>query len=177
MCAGCGFVFRDNSRAVRGMSPIDARISSRAVTTGSERAAASLVLILPAASACGGDDGSESEEAESERPKVECSGSPVKPDLPADFPKVDGVTFTKSTAAGPSWVADGYFVGSLEDSYDRYRTAIRGAGYDVIFDEIEEEDSEVTCAGGTSKTSGIVALRENCAQTGRISVHITNRPE
>jgi hypothetical protein len=47
----------------------------------------------------------------------------------------------------------------------------------VIFDEIEEEDSEVTYSGGDEGTSGIVALRENCAQSDRVSIHVTNRPE
>jgi hypothetical protein len=50
-------------------------------------------------------------------------------------------------------------------------------GYSVIFDEIEEEDSEVTYSGGDEGTSGIVALRENCAQSDRVSIHVTNRPE
>jgi hypothetical protein len=147
------------------------------MTSLAVRAALPLVLILLAVSACGGDGDSESEEAESERAKVECAGNAVTPDLPTDFPKVDGVTFNKSTAAGPSRVADGYFEGSLEDAYESYKTAIREAGYHVIFDEIEEVDSEVAYSGGRFNTSGIVALRENCAQGGRISVHITNRPE
>jgi hypothetical protein len=127
-------------------------------------------------SACGGDGESE-EEREAERTKVECSGDAVTPELPADFPAVDGITITESTEAGPSHVADGYFEGTLEEAYESYKTAIRDAGYKVIFDEIEEDDSEVAYSGGDSNTSGIVALRKNCEQDGRISVHITNRPE
>jgi hypothetical protein len=143
----------------------------------SRPAAALLVLVVLALAGCGGDGESESEEAESERAKIECAGDPVTAGLPADFPKVDSVTITKSTEAGPSHVADGYFEGSLEDAYENYKTAIRDAGYDVIFDEIEEDDSEVAYSGGGSNTSGIVALRKNCEQDDRISVHITNRPE
>jgi hypothetical protein len=133
------------------------------------------VLIALGAAACGGGD--ESGEEESERAAVECEGTSVESDLPADFPEVAGVTFTKSSSAGQSKIADGYYEGSLEDAYENFKTAIRDAGYSVIFDEIEEDDSEVAYSGGDENTSGIVALRKNCAQSDRISVHITNRPE
>jgi hypothetical protein len=137
-----------------------------------------LGLIVLALAACGGDGESENdEEGEAERVIIQCEGSAVTPELPADFPTVEGVTITKSEEAGPSQVADGYYEGSLEDAYEAFKTAIRDAGYSVIFDEIEEEDSEVAYSGGDENTSGIVALRENCAQSGRISVHITSRPE
>lgn len=140
------------------------------------RAAAVLVFLLMAlgAAGCGGDE--EGGEEESERAKVECEGTAVTPDLPADFPTVAGVTFTDSSTAGASKIADGYYEGSLEDAYEGWKSAFRDAGYSVIFDEIEEDDSEVAYSGGDENTSGIVALRENCNQSGRISVHVTNRP-
>jgi hypothetical protein len=133
------------------------------------------MLIALGAAACGGGD--ESSEEESERAVVECEGASVEANLPADFPEVAGVTYTKSSSAGQSKIVDGYYEGSLEDAYENFKTAIRDAGYSVIFDEIEEEDSEVAYSGGDESTSGIVALRENCAQSDRISVHVTNRPE
>jgi hypothetical protein len=133
------------------------------------------MLIALGAAACGGGD--ESGEEESERAVVECEGASVEANLPADFPEVAGVTYTKSSSAGQSKIVDGYYEGSLEDAYENFKTAIRDAGYSVIFDEIEEEDSEVAYSGGDESTSGIVALRENCAQSDRISVHVTNRPE
>jgi hypothetical protein len=133
------------------------------------------LLIALGAAACGGDD--ESGEEESERAAVECQGASVEANLPADFPEVAGVTYTKSSSAGQSKIADGYYEGSLEDAYETFKTAIRDAGYSVIFDEIEEDDSEVAYSGGDENTSGIVALRKNCAQSDRISVHVTNRPE
>ena len=103
----------------------------------------------------------------------------MTPALPADFPTVEGVTITKSEEAGPSQVADGYYEGSLEDAYEAFKTAIRDAGYSVIFDEIEEEDSEVAYSGGDENTSGFVALRENCARRagGSPSTSRTGRSE
>lgn len=133
------------------------------------------LLIALGAAACGGGD--ENGDEEPERARVECEGPSVESNLPADFPEVAGVTYTKSSSAGQSTIVDGYYEGSLEDAYENFKTAVRDAGYSVIFDEIEEEDSEVAYSGGDESTSGIVALRENCAQSDRISVHVTNRPE
>jgi hypothetical protein len=134
-------------------------------------AALLVVLIALATVGCGGDEGEEGERA-----TIECEGTPVTPDFPADFPQVDGVTFTKATTAGPTKVADGYYEGSLEDAYEKYKAAFPAAGYDVTFDELEEDDSEVAYMGGDESRTGIVALRKNCKQEGRISVHVTSRP-
>jgi hypothetical protein len=62
----------------------------------------------------------------------------------------------------------------LQDAYDAYKSGFESAGYDVLFDEIEEHDSEVSYEGGGR--TGQVALRENCDEADRISVHITSRP-
>jgi hypothetical protein len=130
------------------------------------------VFALLAAAACGGD-----EEDAPARASVQCEGQAVPAEnLPPDFPQVAGVTYTKATSAGPSEIVDGYYEGSLEDAYNGYKKALRAAGYAVIFDEIEAQDSEVAYSGGDLGRSGFVALRENCEQSGRISVHITNRP-
>jgi hypothetical protein len=131
-----------------------------------------VVVIALAAAGCGGSDTS----GEFERATIECEGASVMPDLPADFPEVAGVTFTNSTTSGPTKVADGYYEGTLEDAYDKFRSAFPMAGYDVTFDELEEDDSEVAYKGGDENRTGIVALRKNCKQDGRVSVHITNRP-
>jgi hypothetical protein len=112
-----------------------------------------------------------------QRSTVDCAGGPVEGELPAGFPKPSAVTYTKSTQAGPSTIVDGYFTGTLRQAYSAYRRAVSGApGYNVIFDEIEAADSEVAYIGGPPERSGVVALRDNCEQPGRISVHITNRP-
>jgi hypothetical protein len=122
--------------------------------------------------ACGGG---ESKEEEGEEAKVACSGTPLSSvKLPSGFPKPDGVTYTTQKTAGPTQIVDGYYEGDLQDAYDDYKSGFESAGYDVLFDEIEEHDSEVSYRGGMR--TGQVALRENCEQEGRISVHITSRP-
>lgn len=125
--------------------------------------------------ACGGgDDGDK--ESEEEGGTVACSGTAVTPNLPANFPQVSGVTFTKSTTSGPSEIADGYYEGELENAYESYKSGFEDAGYTVTFDEIEEHDSEVAYKGGSPERTGIVALRDNCEESGRVSVHVTSRP-
>ena len=135
-----------------------------------------IVLALVGAYLLG--DASSGEESEGEgEAAVACSGDPVTPNLPSDFPQVEGMTYTKSETSGPSEVADGYFEGDLQGAYDAWKAAFEGAaGYTITFDEIEEFDSEVAYRGGAESRSGIVALRDVCNEDGRISVHITSRP-
>jgi hypothetical protein len=142
------------------------------------------VVVLLATAACGGDEEPGAPPPPPppatvtvQRATVDCAGAPVAGELPAGFPKPSGVTYTKSMQAGPSTIVDGYFTGTLRQAYMAYRRAVSGApGYNVIFDEIEAADSEVAYIGGPPERSGVVALRDNCEQPGRISVHITNRP-
>jgi hypothetical protein len=126
--------------------------------------------------ACGGGGDEGDEESAGERPSTSCEGSSITASgLPASFPKLSGVTYTEESEAGPSNVVDGYYEGSLEDAYNGYKDAFDEAGYSILFDEIEDEDSEVSYEG--DGRTGQVALRENCEEEDRISVHITNRPE
>lgn len=140
------------------------------------------VVALLATAACSGEDEPRAPTSPPttvtvQRATVKCAGGPVDGELPAGFPKPSGVSYTKSTQAGPSTIVDGYFTGTLRQAYLAYRQAVSGApSYDVIFDEIEARDSEVAYIGGPPERSGVVALRDNCEQPGRISVHITNRP-
>jgi ABC-type oligopeptide transport system substrate-binding subunit len=132
------------------------------------------VLVL---SACGGES-----EAEKEREKgksafaATCEGSALSGDvgLPSGFPKPDGVTYLKTSKAGPSNVVDGTYDGDLDDAYDAYEQAVGDAGYNVLFKEKEEDDAEISYEGG-GKT-GQIALRDAC-ENGKLAVHITNRPE
>jgi hypothetical protein len=140
-----------------------------------KRAALGLVATALAVTACGGDDAPAPPPAP-QRAAVDCAGAPVAPDLPPDFPKLEAVTYTKTATAGPSTIVDGYYEGRLQDAYRQFKAQLRAAGYDVIFDEIEAQDSEVAYSGGDLNRSGFIALRKNCQQDGRISVHITNRP-
>jgi hypothetical protein len=140
------------------------------------------VVVVLATAACGGEEepGAPAPPPTTvtvQRVTVDCAGRPIEGELPGGFPKPSGVTYTKSMQAGPSTIVDGYFTGTLRQAYAAYRQAVSGAPrYDVIFDEIEAADSEVAYIGGPPERSGVVAMRDNCEQPGRISVHITNRP-
>lgn len=134
-----------------------------------------IVLALAGAYLLGDANSGEESEGEGEA-AVACSGDSVTPNLPSDFPQVEGMTYTKSETSGPSEVADGYYEGDLQGAYDDWKAAFADAGYTITFDEIEEFDSEVAYRGGAEPRSGIVALRDVCNEDGRISVHITNRP-
>ena len=138
--------------------------------------ALTLLVCALALSACGSEKESESE-AEEGRARVACEGPAMTgdPGLPAAFPKPDGVTYTKTSDAGPSKIVDGYYEGELQDAYDAYKEGLSNGGYNVLFDEIEEDDSEVSYEG--EGRTGQVALREECEEEGRLTVHITSRPE
>ena len=135
-------------------------------------------LVLAVATGCGGGGGeSENEEsALNEQAVAACNGSALSetPDLPASFPMVENVTYTKQTTQGPTQVVEGYFEGSLEDAYDEYKKELQAAGFKILFDEIEEHDSEVSWEG--EGRSGQVALRQECGSDDKLYVHITNRP-
>ena len=94
--------------------------------------------------------------------------------LPADFPNVDGVVYVKTSEAGPSHVVDGFAERGLEDLYDDYKSEFESAGYSILFDEIEEDDAEVSYKTKDETSEGQVALR-SCDED-KTSVHITNRP-
>src|SRR5262245_3667284 len=133
-----------------------------------------LVLML---AACGGES-----EAEKEREKgksaftATCEGSALSGDvgLPSGFPKPDGVTYLKTSKAGPSNVVDGTYDGDLDGAYEAYEKAVDNAGYTVLFKEKEEDDAEISYEGA-GKT-GQIALRDACDED-KLAVHITNRPE
>jgi hypothetical protein len=138
---------------------------------------APLGLVLTVLAGCGGGGENKSEE-EGANPAATaaCTGSALtgSPKLPAGFPQVEHVTYTVQRTQGPTDVVEGYFEGELKDAYDEYKKELEGAGYKILFDELEEHDSEVSWSG--EGRSGQVALREDCADKDKIYVHITNRP-
>ena len=144
----------------------------RALLIGILAALAALTL-----AACGGSGGDESEEAASPEAKAACTGSAMSgdPKLPAGFPKLEQVTYVSSTPTGPTQIVDGFYEGSLSDAHDEYKKELPPAGFTILFDELEEHDSEISWKG--AGRTGQVALREECGEEGRIYVHITNRPE
>jgi hypothetical protein len=132
---------------------------------------ATTVLVL---AGCGGGGGEE--EAANPQAKAACEGSALSgtPKLPASFPQVEHFTFTKQATQGPTEVVEGYFEGSIKDAHDEYLKKLKGAGFQILFEEVEEHDSEVSWKG--EGRSGQVALREDCGSSDKIYVHITNRP-
>jgi hypothetical protein len=136
-----------------------------------------LGLVLTVLAGCGGGgEKSEEEEAPNPAATAACTGSALtgSPKLPASFPQVEHVTYTVQRTQGPTDVVEGYFEGELKDAYDEYKKELQAAGYKILFDELEEHDSEVSWSG--EGRSGQVALREDCADKDKIYVHITNRP-
>jgi hypothetical protein len=126
---------------------------------------------------CGGDKEDKAKEGDEAASAQICdlpamSGSPQ---LPAGFPKPDGVTYRQASTAGPSEVVDGTYDGSLDDAYDAYEQAVDGAGYDVLFKEKEDKDAEISYEGGG--TTGQIALRDVCEDSDKVVVHITSRPK
>jgi hypothetical protein len=136
-----------------------------------------LGLVLTVLAGCGGaGEKSEEEEAPNAAATAACTGSALtgSPKLPGSFPQVEHVIYTVQRTQGPTDVVEGYFEGELKDAYDEYKKGLQAAGYKILFDELEEHDSEVSWSG--EGRSGQVALREDCADNDKIYVHITNRP-
>jgi hypothetical protein len=134
-----------------------------------------LAVALLAAAGCGGGGEKKSEPANPQAQKA-CNGSALSeaPNLPASFPMVENVTYTTQSTQGPTEVVEGYFEGSVEDAHDEYLKELKAAGFQILFEELEEDDSEVSWKG--ERRSGQVALRADCGSDDKIYVHITNRP-
>ena len=60
-----------------------------------------------------------------------------------------------------------------KEAHDEYVKEFEAAGYKVLFEELEDHDSEVSWQG--EGRTGQVALRNDCGGD-KIYVHITNRP-
>jgi hypothetical protein len=137
-----------------------------------------LVALALALGAC--SSGGKADEGEAEGGGTEtCSGSAIPAgelQLPEGFPTPDGMTITESDKEGPSGVADGYFEGDLKDAHDEWKAAFGDANWTVLSDELEEHDSEVNYKSADGSSTGQVALREECEESGRTAVHITDRP-
>ena len=61
-------------------------------------------------------------------------------------------------------------------AYEDYKNGFESAGMKILFDEIEEDDAEVSYRTKDETSEGQVALRV-CEGEDVTSVHITNRPE
>ena len=129
------------------------------------------------AAGCGGGGDKDKDETEAANPQAiaACNGSPLKakPNLPPSFPMVEDTTFTRQSTEGPTQLVEGYWDGSLKDAHDEYLKELKAAGYKILFEELEDHDSEVSWSG--EGRTGQVALRDDCGGD-KIYVHITNRP-
>jgi hypothetical protein len=134
-----------------------------------------LAVTLFTAAGCGGGGKDESSEPANPQAKAACEGSPLSgtPKLPPSFPMVENTTLTKQSTQGPTDVVEGYWEGDLKEAHDEYVKEFEAAGYQVLFEELEEHDSEVSWKG--EGRTGQVALRDDCGGD-KIYVHITNRP-
>jgi hypothetical protein len=131
-----------------------------------------------ALSGCGGSDESEAEkEAEAGRGTITCSGDALTGSvgLPAGFPQLDGVTYVNQQDKGPTHVVDGYSDESLEGLYNEYKEHLKEEQYEILFDELEDKDSEISYRSKDGATEGQIALRATC-DNDNVSVHITARP-
>ena len=137
-----------------------------------------LGLVVLAFAGCGGGGEKSSEEGGelNEQAQAACTGSALSaaPKLPPSFPQVENVTYTQQRTQGPTNVVEGYWEGGLKDAHDEYKKELEASGYKILFDELEDHDSEVSWQG--EGRSGQVALREECGDNDKIYVHITNRP-
>ena len=137
----------------------------------------SLLLILALSVFAAGCGGKKKEAASGV--DITCDGTALQSDtgLPAGFPMWDEVTLTNVEHQGPTLLVNGYFTGDgkIQSAHDEYKNRFEAAGYAILFDEVEDKDSEVSYKDKDGKTSGQVALKAEC-DNGHISVHITNRP-
>ena len=127
--------------------------------------------------ACGSKKETETD-ALSEQVQTACTADAMieAPKLPPSFPQIeaDKVTYTQQSTEGPTEVVEGYFHGDVQEAHDEYLKELKGAGYDILFEEVEApNDSEISWSG--EGRTGQVALRNQCGENDKTYVHITNR--
>lgn len=141
----------------------------RAIRSWSVLAAFMLLL-----AGCGGSDSKSSESGDETEAACTKSALSEAPELPQGWPDMGEVTFTQQSDQGPTKIVEGYFDGDIEAAHDDFKRELEASGFTILFDELEEHDSEVSWKG--EGRSGQVALREECGSSDKIFVHITNRP-
>jgi hypothetical protein len=137
-----------------------------------------LVAVLGLAVAgCGGGEKRSEESELGQEAEAACTGSRMaeEPKLPASFPQIeeDKLTYTQQSTQGPTNVIEGYFSGDVEEAHDEFEKEVKAAGYDILFNELEEHDSEISWKG--EGRTGQIALRKECGESDKTYVRITNR--
>ena len=151
--------------------------------TALKRSIVALLLLAFAigVAGCGGGKSEAEKEAEAAgkvgASEVTCDGSALSGDsgLASGFPMPSGVTYVKTQQDGPTTVVNAYYEGDLDAAYNAYKDAFEPAGYDVPFNEKEEDDAEVSYEKSGGST-GLVALKASC-DNGRVSIRITSRAD
>jgi hypothetical protein len=144
------------------------------------KVALALVLLTAGlAAGCGGGGGGEEDSDLGKHVQAACDGSSidVTSKLPPSFPQIeeDKLTYTRESEVGPTQVVEGYFNGDVEAAHDEFQKELKASGYDILFDEVEApNDSEISWKG--EGRTGQVALRNECGDSDKTYVHITNRP-
>ena len=135
-------------------------------------------LAVLLAAGCGGKKSESEGSALNEEAKAACTGTALSqaPNLPPSWPQIetDKMVYTKQEEKGPTTIVEGYFNGDITEAHDEWKKELQASGYKILFDELEDHDSEVSWQG--EGRSGQVALREECGSADKIYVHITNRP-
>ena len=138
------------------------------------RSWAILVALTFLLAGCGGGD-TKSESGETAEAACSKSALTKAPQLPKGWPQMSEVTFTQQSQQGPTNVVEGYFAGDVTTAHDEFKRELQASDFTVLFDELEENDSEVSWKG--QGRSGQVALRNECGSSDKTFVHITNRPD
>jgi ABC-type Fe3+-hydroxamate transport system substrate-binding protein len=150
---------------------------------GSIRLFALGAALLLALAACGRDASPGNPSPSASAPEGggdrDCSGDAISVSdagLREDFPELATAVLVTTDEEGPTTVVEGYVEAGLEPTYDAYHEALEGAGYGILFDEIEEDDAEISWRDPDGDSTGQVALRSECMQGGRTYLRITSRP-
>lgn len=142
------------------------------------RALLSILCAVALAGCGGGEKKVEESEPLSKEAQAACTGSPLSaaPRLPPSFPQIeaDKLTYTRQETVGPTEVVEGYFHGDVKEAHEEFEKELEGAGFTILFNELEEHDSEISWKG--EGRTGQVAMREECGDEDKTYVHITNRP-
>jgi hypothetical protein len=143
------------------------------------KVALALVLLTAGLAAGCGGGGNEEDSDLSKAVQSACNGSAidVTSKLPPSFPQIeeDKLTYTHEAEVGPTQVVEGYFNGDVEAAHEEFQKELKASGYDILFDEVEApNDSEISWKG--EGRTGQVAMRNECGDSDKTYVHITNRP-
>jgi hypothetical protein len=131
------------------------------------------VLVL-GLTACGGSEDTRTPLSQAALAVSEGSPLSESPRLPANWPDMEAVTFTKQSTRGPTEIVEGYYEGDIDSANDDFKSELEGAGFEILFDEVEQNDSEVVWRA--EGRSGQVAMRAGCGEDDKVYVKVTNRP-